>query len=77
MPGFLEGAKFYLAALAVMMLYALVDLQNSPIPADLQDEVGWGLGIAISGIGFLIGPELLDIARVYVGKLAGKAKDPE
>lgn len=71
MPNIVKGGKFALAALGVMLIYARMDLGNSPFPAEYHGEIGWGIGVALAGIGWIIGPELLDIARAYVGRLAG------
>lgn len=71
MPSPIGGVKFYLAAVWVGMAMARADIHNSPFPAAVHDEISWGLHIALGAVGFLLSPELLDIAKGYISKLAG------
>lgn len=66
------GAKLYLAAFTASCFMAKLTLAESPIPLAYQADVGWGLGIIVTGCGFVLGVEVIDAVRAFVYKLAGQ-----
>ena len=72
----INGAKLYVAALFAAAFAMRATIGDAPLsPAD-QETAGWVLNGVCTGLGFIIGPEIVDGVKVVVGKLSGNRADP-
>jgi hypothetical protein len=68
----IKGSKLYVAALFGVAFAMRATIGDAPISAEEQQTVGWVLNGVCTGLGVVLGPELVDGIKTVVGKLTGE-----
>ena len=71
----INGAKLYVAAVFAAAFAMRATIGDAPFSASDQQTIGWVLNGVVTGLGLIIGPELIDGVKGVFGKLT--EKDPE
>lgn len=70
MPKF-TGAKLYVAALFGVAFAMRATIGDAPLNAENAQTVGWVLNGVCTGLGLILGPEIVDGVKTVLGKLSG------
>ncbi len=66
------GAKLYLAAAFAVCMTLVLGIGDAPLSPHDQEVAAWVLKGISAGIAVLIGPELAEMIKAGVDRLAGK-----
>ena len=67
----IKGTKLYIAALFGVAFAMRATIGESPFSASDQETIGWVLNGVTTGLGVVLGPELVDGIKTVLGKLSG------
>lgn len=68
----ISGAKLYVAAAFGVAFAMRATIGDAPLSETDAQTAGWVLNGVCTGLGIVIGPELVDGVKTIVGKLAGR-----
>jgi hypothetical protein len=67
----INGAKLYVAAAFGIATAMRMTIGDAPLSAADQQTAGWVLNGICTGLGIILGPELIDGVKAVLSKLSG------